>query len=341
MVSPFITFIAAVSLFVTIQFARAQQAATPPDQFLDGSIEPALPVNSYGTALAQNEAAIEQARLYRNTEAPANPGVDANGSAIPETEPSTSEDDSFGAQKFLKTQESVRRFVVTGNASVVYTDNVALTRRGTQSDVFGVVDAGVNWQPHLASGLEGTFGLHASVFRYDETRSLDFENFGLNAGVTWSPAKLPGMSFFARYDFTELLNRDGKQILMDHALTIGAQKAVALGRSHGFVFGATASVGLSDPSNAQRSQISAFGSYHLQLTRKLDTDILYRPAVHFYTESGRTDLNQILSWNLRYRLADWADLNATISYGTNISNHGAFDYDVFTNGAGIGLNVRF
>ncbi len=292
-------------------------------------------------ALAQNESAIEQARLYRQTTTPVSLGVDANGTAITETESTSSDDDSFGAQQILKTQERQRSFTVTGNASFVYTDNVALTRRGEQDDVFGVIDAGINWSRQLSHNLEANVGFRASIFRYDKAQSLDFENLGFGMGLAWAPPGLGGISVFGRYDFTELLNRDGHQILMDHTLTLGVQKAVALGRSHGFTVGATAMFGLSDPSAAERSQLGAFIGYHLQLSRKLETDFLYRPAVHFYTAASRTDFNQILSWTMRYRFNEWADLNATFSYGVNRSDRTVFDYNVMTSGAGIGGSVRF
>jgi hypothetical protein len=291
--------------------------------------------------LAQNSSAIEQSRLYREAAAPGVARVDANGNALPEAASTSSGDDSFGAQKILKTQERRRTFVVTGGTSLVYTDNVALTRRGKHDDVFAVVNAGIDWSPRLGQNVEGSFGAHASVFRYDKTEALDFQNFGLSAGVAWNPPALRGVTFFGRYDFTELLDRDGDEILMDHTLTLGVQKSVALARSHGVIFGATAVFGISDPSAAQRSQIGAFVGYHLQLTRKLQTDLLYRPAVHFYTDSGRADLNQILTWNLRYQFTEWAELNASVTYGVNRSERAVFDYNVLTTGASLGVIIRF
>ncbi|MDQ6655923.1 MAG: hypothetical protein M3Y80_08935 [Verrucomicrobiota bacterium] len=319
----------------------AQQTIVPPgpsDTFGQSSL-PLFDPN--GMTLAQNESAIEQSRLYRETIPPVSVGVDANGTAVADTESTSSDDDSFGAQQILKSQERQRSFTVTGNASVVYTDNVALTRRGEQDDVFGVVDAGINWAHIVSNNLEANVGFRASIFRYDKAESLDFENLGFGMGLAWAPPGLKGFSLFGRYDFTELLNRDGDQILMDHTLTLGVQKAVALGRSHGFTFGATAMFGLSDPSAAERSQLGAFIGYHLQISRKLETDFLYRPAVHFYTGASRTDFNQILSWTMRYRFNGWAELNATLSYGVNRSDHSVFDYNVLTTGAGIGLIVRF
>jgi hypothetical protein len=290
--------------------------------------------------LAQNTAAIEQARLYQRMKPGPQPTVDANGNALPEST-GTETDDSFGSQKILKAQERPTTFVVTGAASFVYTDNVALTRRGTRSDVFGIVDAGIAWSRRLGYNVEGSIGARVSIFRYDKADELDFENLGFGVGVAWSPPSLRGASLFVRYDLTELLDREGDQILADHNFTLGIQKNVALGRSHGFTVGAVGILGLSDPRSAERSQLGGFIGYHLDITRKLQTDILYRPAAHFYTDSGRADFNQIISWNVRYRFTDWAELNANASYGLNRSDRSVFDYEVLTTGASLALTVRF
>jgi hypothetical protein len=292
-------------------------------------------------ALAQNSAAIDQARLYRDATAPRSTGVTADGMALPEAEPTAPPDDSFGAQMILKNQERVRSFVLTGGASFAFTNNVALTRRAERHDVFAVVDAGIGWSRQINSELEGNFAAHASIFRYDRTPALDFENLGFGAGLTWAPRRLAGASVFARYEFTELLDHDGDQILMEHALSVGVQKSISLGRSHGFALGAYGTVAFADPEGAQREQIAAFLSYHLQLTRKWETTFLYRPAVHFYTDNGRTDFNQIISVALRYRFTEWADLNLSFSHGLNRSDESVFDYGVITSGAAITLGIRF
>ena len=292
-------------------------------------------------AHAQADAAIEQSRLYRDTSAPTGVGVDANGSALPAAEATNSSDDSFGAQMILKNQEKLQPFVLSGGASLLYTSNVALTRSGTRDDVFAVADAGVAWTPRLPNNLEASIGAHASIFRYDRTSALDFESLGFGVGLSWNPPMLRGASVFARYDFTELLNRSGNEILMDHTLTLGAQKAFVFGRSHALTIGAVGTVGISDPYAAQRDQLGAFIGYHLQLTRSFDADLLYRPAVHFYNASGRTDFNQVLSCNFRYRLTRWADLTASFSYGANRSDEAVFDYNVLTTGVTAAVDVRF
>lgn len=332
-----------IGLLGITPIAIAQQAVSPtaPQATPEMPSPYALGITADGMALAQADAAIEQARLQQQAVPPVNIGVDANGVATADTDAVSSGDDSFGAQIILKSQERQPTFVIGGSASVVYTDNVALTRRGTHDDVFAIADASITWLPRLGHNLETTVGLHASVSRYDKTSALDYQNIGFGAGLAWSPPQWRGVAVFGRYDLTELFGRDGHQILLDNVLTLGAQKSFVFGRAHALTVGATAALGLSDPAPAQRDQLGAFLAYRMQLTRKLDTDFLYRPAVHFYNDSGRVDFNQIVSWNLRYRFTDWAELSTSLSYGVNRSDKAVFDYNVLTTGATAVVTIRF
>src|SRR3954454_22168553 len=74
----------------------------------------AAPVNADGMALAQNNPAIDQARLLRDSVPPTSQGADAYGTALPAGDSSASTDDSMGAQQILKTQEQPRPWTLTG-----------------------------------------------------------------------------------------------------------------------------------------------------------------------------------------------------------------------------------
>jgi hypothetical protein len=266
--------------------------------------------------------------------------VNADGTPIGDSDAS-SDDDSFGTQVLLKSKERVRTFAITGDTSIFYTSNVALTRSGERDDAFVVANAGVSWTPRLSPQWEAQLAAHASIFRYQDVSDLDFENLGFGAGLFWTPEHFWGLDLFAHYDFIELLNRHSEEILSDHEFTIGAQKVFSLGRGQTFTIGVTAMAGITDPEIVRRQQAGIFFGYHLQLTRALETELFYRLAGYFYDAAHRNDLNQILSWNLRYRLAAWADLNAFVSYGINRSDDAAFDYNVATGGAGVGVTIRF
>ena len=284
-------------------------------------------------------SAIDQSRLWQPPPAAPIPAVDTNGNAVGET--TDVADDSFGAQMILKDQERVRPFTLSGGSSIYYTSNVALTRRDTRDDVFAVVNAAGTWSRPLNPELGMQFGLQASMFRYNRESQLDFNNLGAGLGLSWAPQSWSGVGIFGRYDFTELIDRHGNEILRDHQFSLGAQKVFILGRAHAFSLGALGSVGISRPSAAERNQVGIVAGYHLQLTRFLATDLLYRIAGQSYNDSNRLDLNQVVSWNLRWRLAAWAEANAYFSYGDNRSNTLVFDYKVGSGGGGLGITTRF
>lgn len=317
--------LAACCFLTAVRFAPGQQAIAPGADSL---------------TFAQTNAAIEQARLFRRPTGAASTNVDANGMALPDSD-SSSSDDSFGEQLILKSQPRVRSFVISGDASIFYTDNVALARRGRIDDSFLVLHASGGWTRRLSHNLELQLAASAATFRYSETAELDFTNLSLGAGVSWAPQSLRGAALFARYDFIELLDRDGDEILRDHEFTVGIQKVFALGRGHAFTLGAAAMAGITDPYSAQRDQAGIFAGYRAQLTRSLETELFYRASVHFYNDDDRFDFNHVVSWTLRYRFTSWAEANAFLSYGANRSETSVFDYDVLTVGAGVGFAVRF
>ena len=289
---------------------------------------------------AAASSAIEQARLFQQTPATPVAPVDENGNAIGSNS-DTSGDDSFGAQVLLKDQERVRPFTLSAGATGYGTSNVALTRRHAQSDAFVIADASASWNRGLSPELQMILGLQASTFRYDEFSGLDFDSFGGGTGLSWTPRRWSGVNIFGRYDFTELLNRDGDEILRDHQFTFGAQKVFALGRSHAVTTGLLGAVGISTPFAAQRDGVGPFVGYQLRLARALETGVFYRLSYYLYTSGNRQDLNQAFSWNLRYHFNDWAEADAYFSFGANRSNASAFDYEVVSGGGGVGFTVRF
>jgi hypothetical protein len=291
--------------------------------------------------LAQSSAVIDQARLFREANTP--PGLREDG---PEVEVVTddateADDDSIGVQQILKEHEQRPTLVITAGLSEVFTTNAALTRSDTRHDLFGVANLGIAWTPRVSPTVELSATAGAAIFRYVRTPELDFENLGAGLGIAWTPAGLGGVSLFARYDFTQLLDDGGGHILSDHVFSGGAQKVFVFGRAQALTVGVNGSLGFSDPVSAQRHQAGGFVNYHVQFARDFSADLLWRPAAHFYEELDRTDFNSVLSLTLRFRMTKNADLSAFASYGTNRSETEAFDYDVLTTGAGVTLSFRF
>ena len=296
---------------------------------------------SISLALAQQQnSAIDQARLFQKTPGAASLAVNANGTPLADTD-SPSDDDSLGSQAILKTRQKISTIFLSGDASVFYTSNAALTRRDEISDVLGVTSAAASWTPRISPALEMQIALHTSIFRYGRTSALDFEDFGGGVGLAWNPQNFGGVGLIARYDFTELINRHGARLLTDHQFLVGGQKSFALGRAQAFTTGLVASAGISDPHSAQRDQIGAFVGYHCALSRSLDADLTYRVAFYRYNDDGRADVNQTVAGNLRYRFNQWAEVDAFLSVADNRSNRSVYDYTAFTCGGGLDLRFRF
>jgi hypothetical protein len=257
-------------------------------------------------------------------------------------ESEVSSDDSFGTQVILKKRERPKTLLLTGDVSVFYTDNAALTPNSKIDDAFFVTSAGASWTPRINPQLEAQFNAHASIFRYDSTSSLDFENLGLGAALFWTPQHFADIALFARYDFIELLDRHSEEILRDHEFTFGGQKIFAVGRSQSFfTLGASLTGDISEPSSAQRQVAAIFAGYHWQITRAFEAELYYRLAGYFYNHADHTDCNQVVSGNVRYRLSRSVDLNGFVSFSGNRSDTAGFDYDAVTAGGGIAVTIRF
>jgi hypothetical protein len=224
---------------------------------------------------------------------------------------------------------------------VFYTNNVDLTPHGTRSDTFLATTTGAAWRPLIAQGLILDLSAGSSVFRYDSAGELDFERIAAGTGLTWVVPHGDGIIAFARYDFAELLDTDGGELIQDHAFTLGGQRTFVFGRSHFLTTGVTGVLGRSTPQSQERNQTGAHVAYHLQVTRFLGADLLYRYAAQFYRENGRLDHNQTVSLSVGFSATRWLQVEALLSAARNDSNRSSFDYDVLNLGSGVKIGVRF
>ena len=289
----------------------------------------------------QAVSSITQSRLFTNPSAPGTTAFDANGNALDNSAGTSSGDDSFGAQIILKNQEPSKSLTVFGDVAGFYTTNVDLTPNRTRSDFFLASNVGAAWRPMISRGLFADVSATSSIFRYDRAGELDFERITVGTGLTWLVPHTPEIVAFARYDFTELFDSDSNQLLQDHAFTMGGQRTFIFGRSHSLAAGISGVLGLSTPRSQERDQAGIYAAYHLQITRSLDADLLYRYAAQFYNEDGRVDHNQTLSFVIGYYPIRWLRIDASISAARNDSNRSAFAYDVLNVGSGVRLNIRF
>ena len=289
----------------------------------------------------QAVSSITQSRLFTNPSAPGTTAFDANGNALDNSGAISSGDDSFGAQIILKNQERPKSLIVFGDVAGFYTNNVDLTPSRTRSDFFLASNVGAAWRPTISRGLFAEISAASSIFRYDRASELDFERITLGAALTWLVPHTPDIVAFARYDFTELLDSASSELLQDHAFTIGGQRTFVFGRSHSLAAGISGVLGISTPRSQERDQAGIYAAYHLQITRSVDADLLYRYAAQFYDEDGRVDHNQTLSFAIGYYPVRWLRVDASISAARNDTNRSVFQYEVINVGSGLRFSIRF
>lgn len=287
----------------------------------------------------QAVSSITQARLFTTPSASAVAPVEPTGTAAEDS--AAAEDDSFGAQIVLKNQQRVPQLTLYANTSAFYTTNVDLAPEHTRGDAFLIADAGVAWRRALSRTLLADAILGGSAFLYNRASELDFERLAAGTGVTWAIPGGRGAVAFGRYDFTELLDKEGAELLRDHAFTAGAQKIFSFSRPHSLSLGIFGVGGISTPSMQEREQAGAFGGYHVQFSRSVGADLLYRYAAQFYTENGRVDHNQTVALALSWTVTAWLRLDALVSAVRNDSNRAAFEYDALNTGGSVRLSARF
>ena len=247
----------------------------------------------------------------------------------------------MGDQIVLNTQPRVPTFFVTGNTSVSYTDNAALTPNNRLDDTFFTANVAIAWTPHLAPRLGAELSANASIFRYDQNPVLDFQSLALGSGLFWSPENFANVGLFARYDFIEMFNRHSDEILQDHEFTVGAQRGFVLGRAQALFAGINLAVGWATPETAQRDQAGLFIDYRLQMTRSVGLGVVYRFAGYFYNDPDRIDRTQILATNVNYRLWESVYISAFVSLAINRSDDSSFNYEAINSGGGLNATISF
>jgi hypothetical protein len=295
-----------------------------------------------GVAVAwSQEPRIEQARQFQAQTSGLTSPVETAGPTSFQTVQGV-DSESFGVQQMLRESERLRLFRAFADVSAFVTNNVALTRTDPVTDSFLIATFGFELRRPLPRGFQIESTLRVATFRYNEFRQLDFNSVDVGGGVSYHSERLGGIDLFARYNFNALIGAEADEAFFkNHTVTVGAQKAVPFSQAHYAFFGVAGQLGFADPKVAERSELSAFAGYHLQATRNLQADLLYRYAHLIYSEGGRIDRNQTVSLALRYRLTDWLTASASVFVGRNQSNQEVFDYDLANGGGGLTLSIQF
>jgi len=301
------------------------------------------------TGHAQNSAAQNQASvidLSRQQTTNVQPQFQQQslplGVNVNEMPVSTSGDLDLGIQAIMKRKEAEEPFRFFADASEFYTDNVALARTGRQSDSYFFGDVGFTYQRRVTDDLTFETTVRQGFFEYSQFKSLDFADFNAGAGLTYQWKKLWDIAFFGRYNLERFTpNGDlNHAFFTNNTLTIGAQKTFTFNQRDYLYVGYSSIFGWADPTSSERGEHGLFAGGHYNFTRHITADLYYRIAVFDYT-AGRTDLNQTVVASVAYVFNDYAKLTASASFASDISNHSVYNYDLFTAGGGVALQIKF
>lgn len=292
------------------------------------------------SAQSSSQAAIEQSRLFQSQ-----PNLRPDIETTPyETEqaPATEGDPDLGAQQIMKRRQDYDPFSFTAVSQIFFTDNVALVKKGTQSDTYFVNGVGAQWKPKITEDFYGIVGVKQSFYRYAEFDDLDFDSLDLGGGVQYFLRDAGGITTSARYNYNRLTQATlDKEIFRNHQFILDAEKIFPLSRNLFAFVNASATISLSDPYESQRWDYALLGGLYGKITRHWDAQVNYRVALYDYFADGRDDLNQSVGLNTSYSLAEWAALGASTSFSFNNSTQPVFDYDAINAGGGVYLNLKF
>ncbi|MGB8352254.1 MAG: hypothetical protein WCD79_00035 [Chthoniobacteraceae bacterium] len=255
---------------------------------------------------------------------------------------STSGDSDLGLQVLMRRKEKEEPFRFFADAAEFYTDNVALAKNHQVGDSYFFGDVGFTYQHNLTDDLAIEATVRQGFFRYSEFKSLNFDDFNGGTGLTYDWKKLWDVTFFGRYNYERFSNDDiGNSFFQNDTLTFGAQKTWTVHQRDYLYAGYSSIIGWSSPKINQRDEHGVYFGTHYNFSRNFSTDFYYRIAVFDYAVGGRTDLNQTMVASFAYIINDYAKITASASFAVDNSNQSVFDYNLFTGGGGVALQIKF
>jgi hypothetical protein len=257
--------------------------------------------------------------------------------------PASESDSDLGEQILLQPAQSYKPFSAWSNWSVFWTNNAELLDDAQGSDTFLSGSVGFSYMPHLGGNLFLDCSAEQGMFRYSRNSSLDFNSLELRTGLVYPIRALGDLTVFGYYTYDLLTDRGfNEQIYADHMLSLGVRKVFTLTRAHLFytVLDADFSIG-GEPNYALHNEYSFLTGYQLSITRNVRLDLYYRIAAQAYTQTSRTDLNQLIGGGVSFEVTKWLSVQALSTIGINNSTESTYSYFAANLGGGIGILVNF
>ncbi len=294
---------------------------------------------------SSGNAAVQQARLFNErptSEVSASgerlfrPLDDITGSG------ESAADADVGEQWLLKRNLPPNPFTVRGSFSILYTDNVALSRRGTLADAFAVADFGIGYNRALAPDWSFAINLQQTFFRYHKYHEFDFESSNVNVALSHPLPQFGNILVSLQYSLSRLTGGSIEdQIYFGHTFSLAATKVIQINSANAVDVNGSVGYTFADPSDLQRAEVRAALGYTVQISRKFSATAAARLEFYDYTNDNREDLLQSIALGARWDLNDWMFVSASISVANNLSSQPVFSYRAINTGGTIAAHFRF
>jgi hypothetical protein len=302
----------------------------------------ALSLTLPGRSCAQTVQA-DQAELARaQTQSAFAPNAFPSGVADGHVAPSPNDSD-LGEQEILKHAEGYQPFTVSAAVPFYWTSNVALVRTGEQSDFLVAPMVAVGYQPRITNTLYGMIGVREQLFYYDRFSGLNFGDFNVAAGLTYTLPQLHNLTLRVEYVYDRLTKKNSfDDFFYDNYIVLNVELPFQLGRAQQLSLGVDTNISLvAEPDPPERSDYEIYASYTVHLSRAFSLDAAGRLVLRDYHLTDRLDVSEILAISANYTVTKFLSASVISTLSANQSNHSAFDYQVANVGGLVSLSIKF
>jgi hypothetical protein len=292
---------------------------------------------------AQQVSVQDRAQLLRSSTPPAgDPYSEENGVENGRAAESPNDAD-IGEQEILKRIERYEPFTASVAAPFYFTSNVALARKGEQSDVLFAPAAGVTYAPRFTQTLYGSLSVQRQEFYYDKFTALNFGSFDFRAGLSYILPKAHNLVLHGEYDYNRLtLSNSFNSFFSNHSIFLSAELPFRMGRAQQVSLGVDRNVSVgANPSAPQRDEFDIYLGYSVSLTRSLSVGAVGRVFVRDYRNISRTDVSEVFALTANYRITKNFSAGVASTLAWSQSDKSVFDYNVANVGGALSLTFKF
>lgn len=255
-------------------------------------------------------------------------------------------DSDLGVQEILRPTPARAMFRFDFTNEFLWTNNAPSATPATDgTSTLWIGRAALNWRPRLVGPVFADLSVSQEMLRFHNSTAIDFENLDARAGVFASLPDLDDTLVFARYEYQRLTSgslSDGDYNA--HRIRIGARKVLWANARNEISAGLDAAFDLgAKPGNLERDEYSGDIAYRYFITSKLSASAFCRVSYYDYDALGRRDWAFNPGIDLNWSICENGRIFTTIYFSENDSNtpFGFNDYESWTTGLGIGMNLSF